>query len=157
MTGKERAEKRSEANSLAVSFQIGKGGVSDAVIAQTEDCFNTKELIKIKVLLDTCPDTPREAADSISTATGAEVIQVIGGVIVLYRYNEKFHKEKQTTLKSDKKQDNKAAKFGKPSDVKKPYKVRPVRIGKDKKIVDDRIVNKKSKSSSVGKRKTGRY
>ena len=87
MTGKERAAWRAKANSLEPEFQIGKGGMTDGVIKQTLDAFNTKELIKIKVLLESAPETPRQFADKLASATESEVIQVIGGVIVLYKEN----------------------------------------------------------------------
>ncbi len=96
MTGKERAEKRAQANSLEPLFQIGKDGVTDAVLAQLEAVFNTNELVKIKVHLDTCPVTTRAAADMLAEKSGADVIQVIGGVIVLYRYNKELHEPKKT-------------------------------------------------------------
>lgn len=99
MTGKERAEKRAEANALAPVFQIGKDGVTDAVCEQLEAVFNTRELVKIKLHLDTCPQSPREAADLLSEKSGAEVIQVIGGVVVLYRYNKALHEEKKKAKK----------------------------------------------------------
>ncbi len=85
MTGKERAAFRAKANSLEPLFHIGKSGMNDGVIAQTDDALRARELIKVKVLLESSPITPREAADQLAAATGAEVIQVIGGVIVLYR------------------------------------------------------------------------
>lgn len=91
MTGKERAGFRARANTLDPLFQVGKGGISDALIKQTDDALTARELIKLKVLLDTSPVTAREAADSLASATGAEVIQVIGGVMVLYRYNPELH------------------------------------------------------------------
>jgi len=93
MTGKERAEFRAMANSLKPELQIGKDGLSDAVTAQVLDCFRTKELLKIKVLLDSAPESPREFADKISAATESEVIQVIGGIIVLYKKNEDLGKK----------------------------------------------------------------
>ena len=99
MTGKERAQKRAEANSLQPLFQIGKEGVSDAVFSQLEQVLNTHELVKLKLHLDTCPQTAREAADLLSQQSGAEVIQVIGGVIVLYRYNPRLHEEKKKLKK----------------------------------------------------------
>ena len=94
MTGKERAQFRAQANSLDPEFQIGKGGMSEGLVAQTLDSFRTKELIKIKVLLDSAPESPRAFADSLAEATGSEVIQVIGGVIVLYKENPDLGKEK---------------------------------------------------------------
>ena len=87
MTSKERAKLRAEANGLDPIFQIGKEGVTDAVIAQIEDTFNTRELFKIKVHLETSPETPKEIAAKISEATGCDVIQVIGGTIVVFRIN----------------------------------------------------------------------
>ena len=50
MTGKERAAWRAKANSLEPLFQVGKGGISDALIKQTDDALRTRELIKLKVL-----------------------------------------------------------------------------------------------------------
>ena len=44
MTSKERAQFRAMANSLEPEFHIGKGGLSEGVIKQTLDSFNTKEL-----------------------------------------------------------------------------------------------------------------
>lgn len=87
MTSKERARLRAEANTLEPIFQIGKEGITDAVIAQLEDTFNTRELFKIKVHLETSPETPKELAAKIAEATRCEIIQVIGGTIVVFRIN----------------------------------------------------------------------
>lgn len=98
MTGKERAKFRAQANALEPVFQIGKGGVSDAVIAQVEAALDARELIKVKALLETIPQPPKEMAQEIAARTKAEVIQVIGGVIVLYRENPELRqaeKEKE--------------------------------------------------------------
>lgn len=95
MTGKERAEWRAKANSLDVLFQIGKGGMTDTFFEAVEGALNARELIKLRVLTETSPVSAREAADAIAEKTGAEVIQVIGGVIVLYRYSDKLHEDKR--------------------------------------------------------------
>ena len=87
MTSKERAKLRAEANGLDPIFQIGKKGVTDAVIAQIEDTFNTRELFKIKVHLESAPESPKEIAQKLAEATGCDVIQVIGGTIVVFRIN----------------------------------------------------------------------
>ena len=87
MTSKERARLRAEANTLEPIFQIGKEGITDAVIAQLEDTFNTRELFKIKVHLETAPESPKELAVKIAQATGCEIVQVIGGTIVVFRIN----------------------------------------------------------------------
>lgn len=87
MTSKERAKLRAEANGLDPIFQIGKEGITDSVVAQLEDTFNTRELFKIKVHLETAPETPKELAQKIAEATGCDIIQVIGGTIVVFRIN----------------------------------------------------------------------
>ena len=109
MTGKERAAFRAQANHLEPLFQVGKGGMSDALIKQTDDALRARELIKVKVLLESSPITPRETADQLAAATGAEVIQVIGGVIVLYRESPEL-KEKAIQKEKNKKMAAKKAK-----------------------------------------------
>ena len=109
MTGKERAQWRAQANHLEPLFQVGKGGMSDALIKQTDDALRARELIKVKVLLESSPITPRETADELAKATGAEVIQVIGGVIVLYRESPEL-KEKALQKEKNKKMAAKKAK-----------------------------------------------
>ncbi|MBQ7638891.1 MAG: ribosome assembly RNA-binding protein YhbY [Clostridia bacterium] len=95
MTSKERAALRAQANSLEPLFQVGKGGINDALIAQTDDALRARELIKLKVLTETSPVSVREAAEELAAAANAEVVQVIGGVMVLYRYNKELHTEKK--------------------------------------------------------------
>ena len=94
MTSKERAKLRGQANSLEALFQVGKGGISDTLIKQTDDALTARELIKLKVLRETCPTTPRETAEALAAATSAQVVSVIGGVMILYRYSEKLHEKK---------------------------------------------------------------
>lgn len=108
MTGKERAGWRAKANSLEPLFQVGKGGMSDAIIKQTDDALTARELIKVKVLLESSPVTPREVADEIAQATNSEVIQVIGGVIVLYRENPEIAKKAKEKEKAKKLAERKA-------------------------------------------------
>lgn len=102
MTGKERAGYRAKANSLTPLFQIGKGGVSPELIKQTDDALKARELIKLKVLLESSPVTPREVADELASATNAHVIQVIGGVIVLYRFSPELVKKAKEKEKNKK-------------------------------------------------------
>ena len=86
MTGKQRAYLRSLANPMEAIVHVGKGGVSDTLCKQADDALTARELIKGKVL-ETAPETPREAAEAIAAAVGAEVVQVIGRVFGLYRKN----------------------------------------------------------------------
>lgn len=88
ITPKQRAELKALANSLEAAFQIGKGGVNDAQVAQIDDYLRVHELVKIKVL-DNSLYTAKEAAAEISERIAAEVVQVIGSKAILYKRNEK--------------------------------------------------------------------
>ena len=120
MTGKERAKYRAAANGLEPVFQIGKGGVTDALLAQVESALTARELIKIKALLETIPESPKEMAQQIAAATKADVIQVIGGCIVLYRENPELRqaekekeKRKKEMAKKQREKERMAANRGK--------------------------------------------
>lgn len=84
ISGKQRAYLRAMANKLDPIFQIGKGGIGEEMAKSISDALEAKEIIKISVL-DTSPDTPREAADVLSKYLACEVVSVIGKKIVLYR------------------------------------------------------------------------
>ena len=99
LTSKERAALRAQANRLDALFQIGKGGISDSVIKQTEEALRARELIKVKILLESAHETPRETADRLAAATGSDVVQLIGGTIVLYKENPELRQEKKPAKK----------------------------------------------------------
>lgn len=87
MTSKQRAYLKSLAVNLDTIFQIGKSGVSQELCTQLLNALNARELIKIKIL-ESCPVSPKEAAELIANEIGAEVVQVIGMKIVLFRVSD---------------------------------------------------------------------
>ena len=93
LTSKERAELRSQANTLETTLMVGKGGVTDSVIAEAETQLTARELVKGKVL-EGAMMTPREASDAICEATGADGVAVIGTKFVIYRFSEKLQQER---------------------------------------------------------------
>lgn len=121
MTSKERAAWRSKANSLKPLFQVGKEGLSDEFIKQADDALTARELIKLRVLIETSPESPKDIAAKVAQATGSEVIQVVGGSMVFYRYNPELHKKP------------KKVKVKKASAYKSPYDSRNKRTYKAKK------------------------
>lgn len=139
MTSKERAALRAQANSLDVLFQVGKGGISDALIEQTKGALKARELIKLRVLTETSPVSVREAADEIAAKTGSDVVQVIGGVIVLYRFSPELHEEKKKPAPKKKENPVKARKRAAKLQAKKksPFE--------DKKGRDKRLPRKNAK------------
>lgn len=135
MTSKERAQLRAQANSLEPLFQIGKGGISDALVEQTADALRKRELIKLKVLLESVPESPREFADKLAAATGSEVVQVVGGSIVFYKENPDKDKEEKK---------KKPAKKGKPlSKVKAKRALAAKREAEEKKKKRDFYAKKR--------------
>lgn len=136
MTSKERAAFRAQANSLEPLFQIGKGGMSDALVEQTADALRKRELIKLKVLLESAPESPREFADKLAEATGSDVIQVVGGSIVLYKENPDKDKDEKK---------KKPAKKGKPlSKVKAKRALAAKREAEEKKKKRDFFAKKRT-------------
>lgn len=126
MTSKRRAELRGQANRLEPLFQVGKGGISDALITQTNDALRAHELIKLKVLLESAPETPREIAEKLAVATGSQVVQVIGGSMIFYKENPELQSEKKAKDKVKKSGTGKGAK-----DFKKKYKAQAKKNGND--------------------------
>ena len=84
LTGRQVRQLRSLAHHLDPVVMIGKGDISDGIIAQASDSLEAHELIKCSVL-DSSMLTAREAADDLAQALGAEVVQVIGRRFSLYR------------------------------------------------------------------------
>jgi len=84
LTSKERAYLRGLANGLPAIMQIGKGGIGDNLIKTVSDALEARELIKMSVL-ENCMETPKEMANALAAATGADVVGVVGRKIILYR------------------------------------------------------------------------
>ncbi len=86
MRGKDRANLRAEAHHLQPLVHVGHAGVTEPLLKALDDALRTHELIKIDISrnLDL---SPKETAAILASATKAEVIQVIGKKVTLYRDN----------------------------------------------------------------------
>ncbi|MCZ2259388.1 ribosome assembly RNA-binding protein YhbY [Sporosarcina sp. G11-34] len=84
LTGKQKRFLRSNANHLQPLFQIGKNGLTEAVIHQIEEALEAKELIKVNILQN-CDEDKNEIAGKLAEQDGIKVVQVIGNIIVLYK------------------------------------------------------------------------
>lgn len=93
ITGKQRAYLRKLAHSLDPIFQIGKDGISDAIIDGIDKALTKREIIKVHILETALLDT-RSACDVIASRLGAEPVQAIGNKFTLYRKSdeEKYRK-----------------------------------------------------------------
>lgn len=84
MTSKQRAYLKGLAMTMEPIFQIGKGSLTPEFTAAIAEALEKRELIKISVLQN-CMDDPRELAQTVAERTHAQVVQVIGRKIVLYK------------------------------------------------------------------------
>ena len=100
MTSKMRAELRSQANTLDTTLMIGKGGITENVIAEADRLLEARELVKGKVL-ETAMMDPREVSDLLCEATGEEGIQVVGTKFVIYRKSARLEAERKAKAKAE--------------------------------------------------------
>lgn len=89
LTSKQRAYLRSLAVNEDTILMVGKSGMGPELVKQADDALEKRELIKGRVLPETCPVSPREAAEELAQKTGSDVVQVIGSRFVLYRRKKK--------------------------------------------------------------------
>ena len=84
LTSKQRAYLRGLANGESAIMQIGKGGVGENLVKTVSDALEARELIKLSVL-ENSMETPKDVANELADATGADVVGVVGRKIILYR------------------------------------------------------------------------
>lgn len=88
ITSKQRAQLRGLAMQQDTIIQVGKGGVTEAVVDSVSAALKARELVKGRVLENSML-TAREACVALAQACRAEQVQVIGTKFVLYKRNEK--------------------------------------------------------------------
>lgn len=88
LTGRQIRQLRSMANRLEATIGVGKAGITDAVVRQTDSALEANELVKCSVQGTSGMNT-REAAIALARPTHAEVVQVIGHKFVLYRTSQR--------------------------------------------------------------------
>ena len=87
-TSKQRSNLRSMAQTLSPVTQVGKGGISENLISSLSDALDARELNKVSVL-NNAEDDAAETATNLAEALGAEVVEVKGKKIVLYRKSKR--------------------------------------------------------------------
>ncbi|MFL5579514.1 MAG: ribosome assembly RNA-binding protein YhbY [Gemmatimonadaceae bacterium] len=93
LTSKERASLRAEAHHLTPMVHIGQHGMTDSVVASLEDALRTHELVKVQ-LGRPVDVKARDAARDLAEAVHAEVVQVIGKTVTLFRENPELERKK---------------------------------------------------------------
>lgn len=85
MNSADKKKFRAEAHTLKPVVMIGQSGLTAGVLAELEQALNIHELIKIKIRAER--DERKLICEKICTTTGAELIQTIGQIAVIYRLN----------------------------------------------------------------------
>ena len=87
LTGKQKRYLRGLGHHLNPVITIGKGEITDAVARETCEALAAHELIKVKIL-ESCLMDRNEAAMELAGACGADIAQVLGKTILLYKRGE---------------------------------------------------------------------
>ena len=84
LSNSERKNLRSDAHKLKPVVMIGQSGLTDAVLAEIDIALNAHSLIKVSIR-GADKNERIEQGKKIEAHLGAEAIDQIGSIIVLYR------------------------------------------------------------------------
>ena len=89
LTQKQIQDKRSEAQALTVTLQVGKNGVNDATVAELKAQLHKRKLVKVRLLKSSTEGgaaAQEEAqASALATACDAVLIERRGHTAVFFR------------------------------------------------------------------------
>jgi RNA-binding protein len=83
-SGALRRALRAAGHHLSPVVQVGKEGATDAVARQLEQSLYDHELVKVKVGTES-PEDRFEVAERLAAAAGAQVAQILGRVVLVYK------------------------------------------------------------------------
>lgn len=84
LTGKQKRFLRGLGHDLKPVVTIGKGEINEAVCQETSAALECHELIKVKIL-ESCLMDRYDVAEKLGNACSAEVAQILGRTILLYK------------------------------------------------------------------------
>ncbi len=87
LTSKEKRRLRQIAHHLQPVVTIAERGLTDGLLEETRRALHDHEIIKAKVNVGRSQRAPRTRRSAFAAQSGAEIVQVIGKVWVLYRPN----------------------------------------------------------------------
>lgn len=90
LNNQQKRQLKGIASTLDTKYQIGKNEITETLLNMLDKALLAHELIKIDVMKN-APSPIMELALDLSSELNAEIVQIVGRVIILYRQN----KEKQ--------------------------------------------------------------
>ncbi len=87
LTGKQVRYLRGLGHHLQPVVMIGKEEINEAVVAATDEALTAHELIKVRIQ-EGCISDRKDVAAELAEATQADIAQILGRIILLYRPSE---------------------------------------------------------------------
>jgi RNA-binding protein len=92
LTGKQRRALRAMGHHLVPVVIVGQSGVTEGVLGAVTQALQDHELIKVKI--HEGPETRHEAADKMAAGTSAELVQLLGRTVLLFKRRKEDSKFK---------------------------------------------------------------
>ena len=83
-SSKLRKTLRAAGHHLSPVVQVGKEGVTAALLRELDEQLGAHELVKVKVGTES-PEDRFEAADRLGAEVGAQIAQILGRTVLVYR------------------------------------------------------------------------
>ena len=87
LTSKQRQFLKGLAHPLAPIVRVGRGRLTESVIAETKKSLFAHELIKVRIETDDSAER-RSIAEKLASATDAQLAGSVGKIVILYRERE---------------------------------------------------------------------
>ena len=98
LTNIQKKQLKGLASTLDTKYQIGKNEITETLINMLEKALTAHELIKIDVMKN-AQSPVMELALDLASKLNAEVVQIVGRVIILFRQNKEKDKQKIRLIK----------------------------------------------------------
>lgn len=91
LNNQQKRQLKGIASTLDTKYQIGKNEITDTLLTMLDKALTAHELIKVDVMKNAMSPVMELALD-LSSKLNAEIVQVVGRVIVLFRQNKEKSK-----------------------------------------------------------------
>jgi RNA-binding protein len=97
LSGRQVRYLRGLGHHLKPLLMLGREGLNENVKTAADEILSAHELVKIKIG-NGCPFDRREAAVMVAERTGAEIVQILGKTVLLFRANPDRSEDQRISL-----------------------------------------------------------
>jgi RNA-binding protein len=83
LTGSQRKHLRGLAHAYRPAVQVGKGGLTDAVVGSIDEALTARELIKVQIF--TARDERQQITSAVEQRLACECVGSVGRMAIFYR------------------------------------------------------------------------